>query len=114
MHLFIDNSSCVIALLSFSQNPNPKTMQINLTGFLNAKNAMRFMSELWDLLTSAQDNIAGIPAAFLEQKKEEIKKRQVVNNNNYSIYEALNLYVSKRYNQIDKTDGFKKLFKSVQ
>ena len=59
------------------QNPNPKTMQINLTGFLNAKNAMRFMSELWELLTSAQDNIAGIPAAFLEQKKEEIKKRQV-------------------------------------
>ena len=52
-------------------------MQINLTGFLNAKNAFAFMGSLWELLTSAQENIAGIPAAFLEQKKEEIKKRQV-------------------------------------
>ena len=74
----------MLALLFFlrsplrpTQNPDPKTMQINLTGFLNAKNAFSFMHELWDLLTSAQENIAGIPAAFLEQKKEEIKKRQV-------------------------------------
>ena len=59
------------------QHPDPKTMQINLTGFLNSKNALNFMTELWELLTSAQENIAGIPAAFLETKKEEIRKRQV-------------------------------------
>ena len=53
-------------------------MQINLTGFLNAKNARIFMHELWELLLSAMDNIGGIPAKFLEQKKEEIKKRQVM------------------------------------
>ena len=53
-------------------------MQINLTGFLNAKNSKVFMQELWDLLLSAMDNIGGIPAIFLEQKKEEIKKRQVI------------------------------------
>lgn len=35
------------------------------------------MQELWDLLISAQDNVSGIPTKFLEQKKEEIKKRQV-------------------------------------
>jgi len=29
------------------------------------------------LLLSAQENIGGIPAVFLEQKKEEIKMRQV-------------------------------------
>ena len=52
-------------------------MQINLTGFLNAKNARIFQVELWDLLCSAQENDAGIPTQFLEQKKEEIKKRQV-------------------------------------
>ncbi len=52
-------------------------MQINLTGFLNAKNARIFMAELWELLISAMDNIGGIPAKFLEQKKEEIRKRQV-------------------------------------
>merc|ERR1712087_141131 len=51
-------------------------MQINLTGFLNAKNARLFQAELWDLLCSAQENDAGIPTQFLEQKKEEIKKRQ--------------------------------------
>lgn len=52
-------------------------MQINLTGFLNGKNAREFMKDLWPLLLSAQENIAGIPSAFLEQKKEEIKLRQV-------------------------------------
>lgn len=52
-------------------------MQINLTGFLNGKNAREFMRDLWPLLLSAQENIAGIPSAFLEQKKEEIKQRQV-------------------------------------
>lgn len=36
------------------------------------------MKDLWPLLLSAQENIAGIPSAFLEQKKEEIKQRQVM------------------------------------
>uniref|UniRef100_A0A7N8YFM5 Serine/arginine repetitive matrix protein 1 n=1 Tax=Mastacembelus armatus TaxID=205130 RepID=A0A7N8YFM5_9TELE len=59
------------------KHPDSKMMQINLTGFLNGKNAREFMKDLWPLLLSAQDNIAGIPSAFLEQKKEEIKQRQV-------------------------------------
>jgi len=63
--------SCVL------QHPDSKMMQINLTGFLNGKNAREFMRDLWPLLLSAQENIAGIPSAFLEQKKEEIKQRQV-------------------------------------
>lgn len=46
-----------------------------LTGFLNGKNARIFMGELWDLLLSAQANPSGIPKAFLDQKKEEIKKK---------------------------------------
>uniref|UniRef100_A0A671Q5Q8 PWI domain-containing protein n=1 Tax=Sinocyclocheilus anshuiensis TaxID=1608454 RepID=A0A671Q5Q8_9TELE len=60
------------------KNPDGKMMQINLTGFLNGKNAREFMKDLWPLLLSAQENIAGIPSAFLEQKKEEIKQRQVM------------------------------------
>jgi serine/arginine repetitive matrix protein 1 len=32
---------------------------------------------LWELLLSAQDSVSGIPGQFLEQKKEEIKKRMV-------------------------------------
>ena len=59
------------------QNPDPRRMQINLTGFLNGKNARIFMSELWDLLLSAQESSSGIPEIFMAQKKEEIKKRMV-------------------------------------
>lgn len=61
----------------YLQFPSGRDMQINLTGFLNAKNARMFLEELWALLLSAQDNIGGIPARFMEQKKEEIKRRQV-------------------------------------
>ena len=53
-------------------------MQINITGFLNGKNARVFMKELWELLLSAQTNIGGIPTAFLEKKKEEIRQRKVM------------------------------------
>uniref|UniRef100_A0A8C5HWI7 Serine/arginine repetitive matrix protein 1 n=1 Tax=Gouania willdenowi TaxID=441366 RepID=A0A8C5HWI7_GOUWI len=59
------------------KHPDSKMMQINLTGFLNGKNAREFMRDLWPLLLSAQENIAGIPSAFLEQKKEEIRQRQI-------------------------------------
>lgn len=52
-------------------------MQINLTGFLNGKNARLFMGELWELLLSAQASDTGIPESFVQQKKEEIKKRMV-------------------------------------
>lgn len=50
---------------------------MELTGFLNGKNARLFIGELWAHLTSAQESPMGIPDAFLEQKKEEIKRRQV-------------------------------------
>ena len=59
------------------QNLNPRKMQINLTGFLNGKNARVFMHELWELLCSASTNPNGIPDSFIEEKKEEIKKRNV-------------------------------------
>lgn len=59
------------------QNPDPRKMQIMLTGFLNGKNARIFMGELWDLLISAQASPSGIPKQFLDQKKEELKKKMV-------------------------------------
>lgn len=60
------------------QFPDPRKMQINLTGFLNGRNARSFMGELWDLLVSAQESVTGIPEAFLQQKKDQIKKRLVI------------------------------------
>ena len=38
--------------------PNPKEMQINLTGFLE-RNARKFMPRLWDMLLSACNNPTG-------------------------------------------------------
>lgn len=55
-------------------------MQINLTGFLNGKNARLFMTDLWDLLLNAQESANGIPEQMIEQKKEELKKRMVIAN----------------------------------
>ena len=50
-------------------------MQISLTGFLERKTPA-FCSELWALLISAQESVGGIPAIFLEKKKEELKRKK--------------------------------------
>ncbi|RGB40561.1 PWI domain-containing protein, partial [Rhizophagus diaphanus] len=55
---------------------DPRMMQINLTGFLE-KNAPIFVTELWKLLLSAQEGENGIPAIFLEQKMEQIRRKKV-------------------------------------
>ena len=68
------------------QYPDPKELQISVTGFLNGKNARIFMGELWALLVSAQENIGGVPADFLEKKKEEIRKRKVKRKILFGIY----------------------------
>ncbi|KAG2206153.1 hypothetical protein INT47_003802 [Mucor saturninus] len=57
------------------KNQDPKRMQINLTGFLES-NTKKFVTELWNLLLSAQNSVGGIPAIFIEQKKEELRKKK--------------------------------------
>lgn len=52
-------------------------MQINLTGFLNGKNAREFMKELWDMLLSAQAHPSGIPEKMIEAKKLELREREL-------------------------------------
>ena len=42
-----------------TKDPDPRKMQINLTGFVNGKNARIFMGELWALLASAQATESG-------------------------------------------------------
>ena len=54
---------------------DPRKMQIALTGFLE-KNTITFMRDLWVLLISAQSNETGIPAAFLDMKKEELRLKK--------------------------------------
>ncbi|KAF9118915.1 hypothetical protein BGX30_004211 [Mortierella sp. GBA39] len=54
-------------------SPDPKSMQINLQGFLD-KNTQLFVLELWKLLISAQTSLGGIPQQFLDITKAEILK----------------------------------------
>lgn len=58
------------------QNPDPKEMQISLTGFFEAK-TQELILKLWKLLLSAQESVGGIPAEFLEAKKEQLRQQQV-------------------------------------
>ncbi|KAG0317513.1 hypothetical protein BG000_004533, partial [Podila horticola] len=51
--------------------PDPKSMQINLQGFLD-KNSQVFVLELWKLLLDAQTSLGGIPRIFIEEKKAEL------------------------------------------
>ncbi|KAI0302421.1 hypothetical protein B0F90DRAFT_1714636 [Multifurca ochricompacta] len=53
--------------------PDPKKMQINLTGFLT-DSTPAFMVALWNLLIEAQTSPAGIPQSFVEEKKEEMRR----------------------------------------
>lgn len=55
-----------------TQWPDPRKMQISLTGFLE-KRAAPFMNELWHHLVSAQASVGGVPRAFVEQKKREMQ-----------------------------------------
>ena len=57
-------------------NPlSPKSMQIDLTGFLEDK-AMVFMTELWNLLLVSQKSEGGIAPDFIQAKKAELLKRK--------------------------------------
>jgi hypothetical protein len=77
-----DNSFCIIivfevcVLFILMQEVNGKTVQIQLTGFME-KNTVKFMKELWSLLLSAQNTASGVPQQFLDAKEEEIKKKKV-------------------------------------
>ncbi|KAJ7598911.1 PWI domain-containing protein [Mycena floridula] len=62
-----------MGILEEEQTPDPKKMQINLTGFLT-KDTPAFMTALWKLLLEAQEDITGIPRTFVEEKKEELRR----------------------------------------
>ncbi|UZJ57150.1 hypothetical protein CBS101457_006470 [Exobasidium rhododendri] len=56
-----------------NRQPDPKKMQLSLTGFLESKTPS-FMAELWRLLLSAQKSLGGIPQEFVEKKKQEMRE----------------------------------------
>lgn len=56
--------------------PDIKSLQISLTGFLD-KDAAKFCKELWSLCLSAQSNPQGVPKELLEAKKMELLQEKV-------------------------------------
>lgn len=70
------NSKTTYISIKF-QNPDPKMIQINLTGFLGGSKARVFVGELWHFLASAQASPHKIPPEWVEMKKKELLKREV-------------------------------------
>ena len=56
--------------------PDIKSLQIQLTGFLE-KDTASFCKELWKLLLSAQASPQGVPKELLEAKKLELMQEKV-------------------------------------
>merc|ERR1719265_3063121 len=54
---------------------DPKLLQVNMTGFLERK-AAPFCSELWKNLISANQSPVGVPQEFIDEKKQELKKKK--------------------------------------
>ncbi|KAL7820112.1 hypothetical protein V8C26DRAFT_427498 [Trichoderma gracile] len=62
-------------LIDGPRYPDIKSLQIQLTGFLD-KDTAPFCKELWKLLLSAQGNPQGVPKELLEAKKLELMQEK--------------------------------------
>ncbi|GAB1213773.1 hypothetical protein ATERTT37_002926 [Aspergillus terreus] len=63
-------------LLEGTRFPDIKSLQIQLTGFLD-KDTAKFCKELWSLCLSAQENPQGVPKELLEAKKLELIQEKI-------------------------------------
>ncbi|KAL3464439.1 PWI domain-containing protein [Aspergillus heterothallicus] len=63
-------------LLEGSRFPDIKSLQIQLTGFLD-KDTAKFCKELWSLCLSGQQNPQGVPKELLEAKKLELMQEKI-------------------------------------
>ncbi|KAJ9360559.1 hypothetical protein DTO280E4_4276 [Paecilomyces variotii] len=63
-------------LLEGSRFPDIKSLQIQLTGFLD-KDTPKFCKDLWNLCLSAQENPQGVPKELLEAKKLELRQEKL-------------------------------------
>ncbi|VDN51245.1 unnamed protein product [Dracunculus medinensis] len=82
---------------------NPKVMQINLTGFLNARCAREFMGELWSMLLEAQNSDDGIPVSLVEQKMKEIQEKTkdvTISSSNGASMDTANSDWKNRYDSL--------------
>lgn len=80
-------------------NFNPKRLQINLAGFLNARKAREFMGELWGMMLEAQASEDGIPASLIDKKMKELKAAEG-NNSELSMAQATENDWKHRYKSL--------------
>ncbi|KAG9507246.1 hypothetical protein J7337_000796 [Fusarium musae] len=66
----------VFNLIEGPRYPDIKSLQIQLTGFLDKDTAV-FCKDLWKLLLSAQSNPQGVPKELLEAKKLELIQEKI-------------------------------------
>lgn len=60
-------------LLQAEENPDIKSIHIQMKDFLGDQESMSFCEKLWNLLLSAQQDSDGIPSEILEQRKREVE-----------------------------------------
>ena len=75
----IVNEYCVAQLEAYDpvdRSVDPRELQVNLEGFLGIDSSAVFMSELWNLLLSAQSSSSGVPEELIEQQKREQEERE--------------------------------------
>ena len=79
---FEDEILTAFAVGQLEQGPvvEPRVVQMNLQSFLEGHTAT-FIHELWALLLSAQDNVAGIPKKFLDAEAERVRKEAAEREN---------------------------------
>jgi hypothetical protein len=63
-------------LTAIASQPDIKSLQIQLAGFLD-KDTAPFCKELWNLCLSAQTSPQGVPKELLEAKKLELIQEKV-------------------------------------
>ncbi|KAK7951944.1 uncharacterized protein PG986_007672 [Apiospora aurea] len=80
-------------LVEGSRYPDIKSMQIQLTGFLD-KDTAPFCKELWKLFLSAQGSPQGVPKELLEAKKAELIQEKLISENGKDAIEASEVAVA--------------------
>ncbi|KAF4741735.1 ATP-dependent RNA helicase ddx55, partial [Perkinsus olseni] len=73
--IVIDYALEQITATSDHTEVDPREMQLSLTGFLQ-RGAAPFCEELWEMLLSAQDSPAGVPAQLVDRKKREMMRKK--------------------------------------
>ncbi|KAJ2547078.1 hypothetical protein EV175_005360 [Coemansia sp. RSA 1933] len=90
----------IVNMLEESSTPDPKLMQVNLTGFLESKTS-EFMQSLWKVLLEAQKSPGGVPESFIQKKIDELKQKR----NQEEIIKANIAIANNRLNSLSTTTG---------